>query len=172
MEMLDIYDGRGNHIGQMDRERAHEPGVGVFYKCVHIWIIDDGRVLVQKRARCKREYPNKWDMAVAGHIDAGESPLNAAEREVFEEIGMRIPVTKFDFMGEILGASGNEYHQIYLIEMPIKRREMKLARNEVAAVKWLPFDKFNELFHSAKFVPHNEAYKDMVIEIIKRFSGK
>lgn len=56
------------------------PGVGV------VVVGDDGRVLVGRRIRAIG--PERWQFPQGG-IDAGESPLEAALRELEEEIGTR-----------------------------------------------------------------------------------
>ena len=57
---------------------------------VHIWVWrikkDNIEVLVQKRSLAKKTHPGKFDISVAGHIDANESPLIAAWREYEEEL--------------------------------------------------------------------------------------
>ncbi len=36
----------------------------------------------------------KWTIT-GGHVDSGETPLNAIQRETYEEIGVRIPLQDF-----------------------------------------------------------------------------
>ena len=47
-----------------------------------------GDVYLQKRPEWKDIQPGKWDTAVGGHIDYGETPEEALRREVREELGM------------------------------------------------------------------------------------
>ena len=43
-------------------------------KRVKVLLINSkNEILVQKRAACKKNHPNKWDMPSAGHVDAGET---------------------------------------------------------------------------------------------------
>ena len=76
MEMLDVFDINGKHVGTMERKKAHGENAGAYHKAVHIWFVNDkGEILVQKRADFKYEHPNMWDIPSAGHVDAGESLL-------------------------------------------------------------------------------------------------
>ena len=43
---------------------------------------------MQKRAATKKKSPNKYDMPSAGHVDAGETLLQAYVRETEEELGL------------------------------------------------------------------------------------
>ena len=134
--MLDIYDKNGKHIGTMERNVAHSTDIkGVFHKGVHTWIINDkGEVLVQLRAKDKRENPNKWDISSAGHVDAGETLIDTCQRELYEELGIDMPTESFIYQGEILGRSGNEFHQLYLLKADVDVKDMKLDPKEVAEV--------------------------------------
>jgi 8-oxo-dGTP pyrophosphatase MutT (NUDIX family) len=46
----------------------------------------DGRIFAQRRSPTRRLFPGCWDL-VGGHIEAGESPRQALERELAEETG-------------------------------------------------------------------------------------
>ena len=47
-----------------------------------------GDILLQLRHRDKYVQPGKWDTAVGGHVEAGESIEDALARELAEEIGL------------------------------------------------------------------------------------
>lgn len=53
-------------------------------------IVDDrGRAFIQRRSAHRRLFPNCWDI-VGGHVDPGETPARALEREIAEETGWRL----------------------------------------------------------------------------------
>ena len=52
-------------------------------------LVRDGRVLLAHRSTAKQWYPNVWDL-VGGHVEAGETPVDALRREVQEELGVTI----------------------------------------------------------------------------------
>lgn len=55
---------------------------------VHLILIDDGKVLLQRR--CNTGYEDGNYSIVAGHVDGNESVVKAMQREAFEEVGIKI----------------------------------------------------------------------------------
>lgn len=88
MEMLDIYDENGNHIGSADRNVVHRDAL--WHKTVHCWLFDkEGYVYFQIR----KEEGTLYTTA-SGHIQAGETVKEGFAREIFEEIGYMVNYNK------------------------------------------------------------------------------
>ncbi|MFV0421596.1 NUDIX hydrolase [Oleidesulfovibrio sp.] len=65
------------------------------HKIVLVMLYDTkGRVYLQKRAKNKKAYPDRWDLSATGHVQAGESFMGAALRELHEELGINVPTMK------------------------------------------------------------------------------
>ena len=80
MEMIDIYDENGNHIGVEDRKIAHEKGL--WHKTVHCWLYDkEGHIYFQIRHDRKTFYTT-----ASGHLAAGETVNEGFKREIKEEL--------------------------------------------------------------------------------------
>jgi 8-oxo-dGTP pyrophosphatase MutT (NUDIX family) len=52
-------------------------------------LVRDGRVLLGHRHPARSAYPDCWDL-VGGHVEPGESPYQAIQRECREELGIRV----------------------------------------------------------------------------------
>ncbi len=52
-----------------------------------------GRIYAHRRTETKDVYPDCWDFAAGGVLAAGESPIDAAGRELAEELGVTAPLT-------------------------------------------------------------------------------
>ena len=89
MEIWDVYDIDRQLTGKrMDRGAEFEDDA---YTCVmHICIFNSkGEMLIQQRQSFKRTWPNLWDLSIGGHTEAGETSRVSAERELFEELGLK-----------------------------------------------------------------------------------
>lgn len=87
-EIFPIVDPEGNVIGKATRKECHS-GSRLLHPVVHLHVFNpDGKIYLQRRALTKFIQPGKWDTAVGGHRDYGESVLEALQRESKEEIGL------------------------------------------------------------------------------------
>ncbi|WP_455586258.1 NUDIX hydrolase [Bacteroides sp.] len=87
-EMFPIVDEEGNITGAATRGECHN-GSKLLHPVVHLHIFNSkGELYLQKRPAWKDIQPGKWDTAVGGHIDLGESVDIALKREVQEELGV------------------------------------------------------------------------------------
>ena len=89
-ELIDVLDEKtGEKIGKtISKKEAHR--IGTWHGSIHILIVNSehDKTLLQKRCESKDLYPNTWDIAVGGHISAGEDDVTSAKRELEEELGL------------------------------------------------------------------------------------
>ena len=95
-EMFPIVDEQGNILSAATRGECHN-GSKLLHPVVHLHVFNSkGELYLQKRPEWKDIQPGKWDTAVGGHIDLGESVEIALKREANEELGI------VDFTPELL----------------------------------------------------------------------
>lgn len=88
-EYFPVIQENGMVIGRAERTYCHSPAKPL-HPVVHLHIIDRySRLYLQKRSMKKDIQPGKWDTAVGGHVDYGESIQETLFREAYEELGFR-----------------------------------------------------------------------------------
>lgn len=116
-EYFPLVNEEGKTIGKATRKECHS-GSKMLHPVVHLHIFNDnGDLYLQKRSMRKDIQPGKWDTAVGGHIDYGESVEEALRREVREELGVTdfspIMITSYIFESAIEKELVNTFRTVY-----------------------------------------------------------
>jgi len=161
IELIDIVTANGQPTGaRKPKDEIHRDGD--WHRAAHVWIVaPDGRLLLQRRSLRKQNNPGLWDVSTAGHLSAGESAVDAAVRETYEEIGLSIAPEELRFLTTLRESCvlnqgtyfDNEFHEIFLVRREVDLRSLKLDPEEVAEVKWV-----HDLRPDETFVPHAQEY--------------
>ena len=179
-ERIDIWDEAGRATGRTAlKSEAHRMCWG--HPTVHIWFYTgSGRVLLQRRAPDKETFPGLWDVSVAGHIGAGESPLEGAVREIREEIGLEVSPLDLEPIGifrEVHKHPGGivdcEFHHAFLCRLEKPASRLVPQEGEVSELKLYPLITLAEeiwgLARAGRYVPHGtEYYRHVFREIRSR----
>ncbi len=92
-ELFVVVDEDDTILGYRTRYDCHHNKT-LIHRAIGIVIFNDkGEILLQKRSKNKDTDPGKYDIAVSGHVGKGESYIQAAQREMLEEIGITTELT-------------------------------------------------------------------------------
>jgi 8-oxo-dGTP diphosphatase len=110
-------------------------------------IIDDaGRAFVHRRGPNRALFPNCWDLP-GGHVEPGETPLEALTREVEEETGWRLRRVIAE-LGEMrwTGDDGVARRELdYLIEVDGDLDAPRLEQPDHVEFAWVALDQLDRL---------------------------
>ncbi|MDC1379158.1 NUDIX domain-containing protein [Algibacter sp.] len=179
-EYIDIVTKEGKPTGKSElKSIIHQEGY--YHHTAHIWFYNKkGEVLLSQRSAKKTICPLMWDVSVAGHIDAGETPKEAAIREIEEEIGLSIYESDLQKIGVFecfqtyeSGIIDNEFHNTFISELKVPLSNLTPQQEEVESIKLVSFDAFEALIknidtNNNHFVPSNKCYYEFVIRSIKK----
>ena len=150
IEMVNLFDESGELTGSVSRDEAHAKGL--LHDVVHCWFVDPrdgGRVFFQQRAADKATFPLYYDIAVGGHITAGEGSLAAVRREVAEEVGLELQSDELLFCGSLRKADyfseglDREIGRVFLCT----REDPRFAPGpEVERMVWIPLKDYLRRF--------------------------
>lgn len=96
----------------------------------------------KKRSSRKKLWPNKWDVTVGGHVEAGEFGIQAIIRECKEELGIDIKESEVRHIVSSTSLySKNDiinkhFDECYLILKDIEISDLNLQKEEVADIKY------------------------------------
>lgn len=177
MEHFDVLDENGNKTGQI-KSRLDVHRDGDWHRAVHAWIINPkGELLLQKRSARKLEYPNMWDISVAGHLSAGDDSISSAIREAEEEIGLILDENDFEYLFTIKSRKvlhdgkyiNNELDDIYLIEDDFDTNILNFNDGEVSEAKWMHYAEYEKHIDEKdpEYVPWGKEYKEKFFAMLK-----
>lgn len=172
MEYFDIVDENGKPSGAViSRREAHEKGI--WHRTSHLWIVrkkgDTDQILLQKRAQNKDSFPGCWDTSSAGHIPAGQEPVESAVRELKEELGLDAaegdlkPIgtlkISFDMVFHDQPFRDREFVNIYVLEKNVDLKDITVQKEEIDTVDWFDFDTVYQaaIKHDAHFCVMQES---------------
>ncbi|TWT00578.1 NUDIX domain-containing protein [Planomicrobium sp. CPCC 101079] len=155
MELWDLYDINRKKTGQTwVRGEMMQPGD--YHLVVHVCIFNsDGEMLIQQRQPFKEGWPNMWDLTVGGSATAGDTSQTAAQRELYEEIGMDLDFQQFRPHLTINFERG--FDDIYLIEKDVPLHTLTLQYDEVQNVKWASREEILAMIRNGEFISYYES---------------
>lgn len=162
MELWDLYDEHRQPLGRT-HVRGTEFQEGEYYVCTEVWVIDpEGKILIQQR------HPNKklggWWGFTGGGVEAGETTLQAAVREIEEEIGLHVKEGEMHFLTTF--QAKNYFMDIYVVKKEVDTNALVLQEDEVIDVKFVTSDEFRRMFEAKVIVKsaakRYELYQNML----------
>lgn len=169
MELWDVYDRNRRKTGKT-MVRGEQYDAGAYHLVIHVCIFNSkGEMLIQQRQPFKQGWPNMWDVTVGGSAIAGDSSELAAEREVFEEIGLKIDLSNIQPHLTINFDVG--FDDFYLIENDVDIDQLQLQYEEVQQVKWAAKDEILKLIQKDEFIPYYPSLIELLFDSRKRYSG-
>lgn len=106
---------------------------------------DDGKLemLWQKRSEKVDRYPGGYDVSSGGHINLGESAVEGAVRECYEEIGAKVTADDLKLV-TVRIYNKTRFAWVFVADWTGKAEDFNFEDGEVSGVKWVPFAETEE----------------------------
>lgn len=145
MEYFDVINSNGEYLDKIEsREKCHSEGL--WHRAVVSFIINSKKqILLQKRSKYKKMWPNLWDV-IGGHVLTGELGYQAIIRETKEEMGIDLKKEEIMFIGATTSSDkkgdiiNNHFNEYYICFKDIDINDLKLQEEEVSEARWFEKD--------------------------------
>ncbi len=164
-EMLDVVDDDDRPQFRAARDRVlREYHI---HRAVMFFVFDgDGRVFVNQRSASKELYPGYWSIAFGGHVLAGESYDNAAEREIREETGL---TSKPSLITSFKKRTADERENVKVYEV-VADRDLDLFAEEIEQGQFATLAELSQMRGRFDFLPETDTLMKILVEHTSRRS--
>ena len=151
MEYWDLYDKDRNKLNKK-KARGSILKDDEYHLVINAWIKNENdEFLITQRAATK-SHPLMWE-CTGGSALAGETSVDAALREIKEELGIKIEPSS----GKLIGSTRRYYKgcpdilDVWIFESNATLDEIKIQEEEVCDVMWASIQTIRDLFNQGKF---------------------
>lgn len=150
-EVWDVYNEYKELTGRTAKSNS-ELSDKEYHLIVNVWIYNSkGEFLVQKRSMNKDGYPGLY-AAHGGSVLSGESSVDGAVREVYEEIGISINRQELLLVESMLWNNG--IFDNYIVRSEIDIDMTRIDANEVEEVKWMTIEEVESSMTKGTFIDY------------------
>ncbi len=150
-EFWDLYDRNRNKLEKIVK-RGDKLNDDEYHLVVNAWVRNSkNEFLITQRAASKK-YAFMWE-CTGGSALRGEDSIDAAVREIKEELGIDVDKSK----GKLVGSTFRHYPNcpdildVWVFESDVSLEEVTIQEEEVCNVMWASVDKIMELYNDKKF---------------------
>ena len=142
-EKVILVDKNDNQVGLMPKLEAHEKGV--LHRAFSIFIFNSKyELLLQKRASSKYHSGGLWTNTCCSHPREGEDILDAANRRLDEEMGIKTSLRKvYDFIYKAELDNQLTEHEFDHVFYGIFDNDPILNEDEAEDFKWVDMETLN-----------------------------
>lgn len=147
-EVWDLYDKNRKKLNITIKKGDRLPE-GTYHAVVDVFVVNENNeVLLVKRSKDKEVYPCMWESGAGGSVKAGETFIEAARRELYEE-------TKISQKGLIpigIDISKISIYTEYFLR--VYNNTNIILSDESICYKWVSFNDFLQILkYSKNFMP-------------------
>ncbi len=136
----------------IEKMEAHR--IAQQHLAVSVFVFSGTRLLIQQRAHGKYHCPGLWANTCCSHPHWDEAVGDAAQRRLYEELGVRVPLRQtatIDYRADVGGGLvENERVSVFAGFADETTIAMALNPEEVAATRWIDVDDLPRLLETER----------------------
>ena len=142
-EKVILVDKNDNQVGLMPKLEAHEKGI--LHRAFSVFIFNSKyELLLQKRASSKYHSGGLWTNTCCSHPREGEDILDAANRRLDEEMGIKTSLRKvYDFIYKAELDNQLTEHEFDHVFYGVFDNDPTLNKDEAEDFKWVDMETLN-----------------------------
>ena len=140
IEEVILVDKNDNALGFMEKMEAHEKGI--LHRAFSVFILNDkSELLIQRRAKSKYHSAGLWTNSCCSHQRKDESSIQAGQRRLFEEMGIKASLQKlFSFIYKTSFDNGLIEHELDHVLFGFSNEKPKINSQEVDDYNWVSLE--------------------------------
>ncbi|MFA5157650.1 MAG: NUDIX domain-containing protein [Patescibacteria group bacterium] len=155
-ELIDVVDEKDRVLESVTRREIYDEKLR--HRIVHVLVFNEnGEMALQLRSKKVDFLPGVWSTAAGGHVLAGENYLQAARRELAEELGIKgrlIEIGKFPYFSST--AETDKFVRFYKL---IYKDPIEVENEDVDKVEYFSISRLKKMIKDGdKLHPELEFY--------------
>ena len=160
--LVNIYD---EEIGHGEKADVHKRGL--MHRAFSVFLVNDGKMLIQKRNVNKYHSGGLWTNACCSHPRQGEKLTEAVHRRMMEELGIDCAVEElFSFMYRTAFSEKLYEYEFDHVFLGSYAGPIELNEEEATEIKWIDLQELKE-----DVVAHPEKYTSWFLIALHRMIG-
>lgn len=147
-ELVDINKKKTGIIHE--RKKGNPVPAGMYHLSVDIWVKNSKGELLLTQRHPNKHYGLLWECS-GGAVTAGESSIEGACRELYEETGIKADCGELVYLGDTI--KSDYIVETYLCKKNYETIELKLQKEEVADALWISPERL-------------ESSKEMLVDLV------
>ena len=163
-EYWELLDESRNQVGILHKRGDKIPN-GYYHLVVHVWIMSKDGLFLMSQRQAGRPYALKWERT-GGSVLFGESSLDGAIREVYEELGIKLDRNNAYFIKSQKRERFKDFFDSWLFVID-KDTKITFQETEVINAKWFTIKELDDFKNDNKLVKSSRYYKEVYDYFLK-----
>jgi isopentenyl-diphosphate delta-isomerase len=150
-ELFDLVNSQDRVIGQATRGECHSDSQ-LRHRGVLVLVFNSqNRLWLQKRSITKDLYPGNWALSATGHVTSGQSYQEAAQKELEEELGVKVKQADLHFVQKVSYQTKkeSEFDAIFLTR---HNGPFRLNQDEITTGLWSDWESIGRQIQKKRLI--------------------